>query len=717
MRTPRLAMAAWLTTLGAPLLAHGYALNAHVAICQHVLEEISQKGGVSMTAVGIPDLTPASATADVNPANSLAGVAAGRPGSGAQFRPFQLDANLVRLAVANPSYFRAGCGAPDAFPFFGNTDPSHSYGWDPVTQSDVLWQYARTDQEKAWVIGWKAHLAMDGSVHGFANTYAAMAMKRMSAAAKNVNHPKVWDTFSPPNFMGHIAAESWVNQYFVYAARPENTKIDTPLDFATRMFMNRGSPIRRHYSNLLSIWKPGRTGDVKVAIGGEQPGVLATTMHRFIEHLNQFEEYHVREHYTWAGHARFYQGKDQLHWAVAGLLSSWHNRRLTKLRAVYSAWMTSTATLQQLVSARGGFVDMINAVKPFEKAAMEYLTLSPINIDLLPQNMREAIRAVQHFFNAIMEGVKVVLHKLIAPIVAPFIKVIKEMGAIATGQLMNKFFPRDARDHARTLLAPTGLLRTPLDGEPNAQGAGEKRTDAGIDGAATPQENAANRQKLLAYPFYRNAFAHVVAVLSNLNAMRGLPSADFTNGIRCTDAFTSTRNHPEQQFTTVLKGNDPWYNATVEACHTPEHTKVRDTGFLNYDYDAQYGALISSSTGYEFNGAVLDSLKTLVGVYSQIGEWGAHILTGAAGTLMNKMAANITSIWSGWKAKAPKPVAAWMDRVAAGVKKVVDLGGYNVCNAGCATGTIAFVTCWAGRPQCQQQRETCYQGCSQRYKR
>ena len=313
--------------------AWGYALNAHVAICQHVLDRMQTKGGGVFNTIGIPDMTPVTATADASP-DPRVGIAAGAPRRGT-FTPYQLNPEVARIVFNNPSYFRAGCGAPDAFPFFGNTDPSHSYGWDPATQAEVLWEHAKTDQEKAWVIGWKAHLAMDGAVHGFANTYAALAMKRHVKAAANVNRPQVWDTFTPSNFLGHIAAESWVNSFFVYAANPASTKLDTPTEFAQRMYLSRGSPLRQHYSRLLSVWKPGSTGDIKTKIAGERPGVLATLFHRGLEHLNQFEEYHTQQQYLWTGHMKFYDGKSDfdgiLHHFVAKAFSLWHQHRVEKI--------------------------------------------------------------------------------------------------------------------------------------------------------------------------------------------------------------------------------------------------------------------------------------------------------------------------------------------------------------------------------------------------
>jgi hypothetical protein len=48
--------------------------------------------------------------------------------------------DLPQLALLAEAFRHSG--APDAFPFFGDTDPTHSYGWDPVEQNDALWRNA-----------------------------------------------------------------------------------------------------------------------------------------------------------------------------------------------------------------------------------------------------------------------------------------------------------------------------------------------------------------------------------------------------------------------------------------------------------------------------------------------------------------------------------------------------------------------------------------------
>jgi hypothetical protein len=701
--------------------ASGYALNAHVAICQHVLERFTTtKGGNVFNTIGVPDLTPATATAEANPRDPRAGVKAGRPQKGT-FSPFQVNPDLLRIVSQNPSYFRAGCGAPDAFPFFANTDPSHSYGWDPVGISDTLWANAQSDQEKAWVLGWKAHLMMDGSVHAFANTYAAMSMKRNVAAHRHLNRPQVWDTFTVSNFMGHIAAESWLANFFVYAAKPENTKIDTPMEFAQRMFLSRGSPIRQHYSRILSTWKAGQAGDIKVAIAGQRPGVLGTLFHRALEHLHHFEEYHTKEYFRWEGHRRFYEGKngpgDAFHRWFAGATANWQKKRLDKITNVLKAWALATTTLQQVLSARGGAEDFYKAIKPLEEAVSAYLSPDFITLDLFPPFFQKMVEAVKSFFKHITEAVKEVLTKVAKTLLEPVIAQVKRLAEIATGRLMGRYFDAEGRRHARALLAPAGLVRNSRHGEPDRQGAYKKESHAGIDGSNDANLNSQNRTRLLRYPFYRNAFMGVVAVLSNPAATTGLPSADFTNGIRCTNVFQSSRADI-QRFTGILKGNDRFYNATVETCHTPEHTRMRETKFLDYDYQKMYGSLLTSSQGFSFAEEVAKTLRMLGAALGQIGSWAWGLVESLAKKLITAATNEVLARWN--------QVKTWWDgivtKVGDGIKKVVDWIGYNACNAGCVATHVPYVSCWHGAPwkvraTCAERRQGCNKGCDEKFKK
>ncbi|TMQ02747.1 MAG: hypothetical protein E6J90_49705 [Deltaproteobacteria bacterium] len=101
------------------------------------------------------------------------------------------------------------------------------------------------------------------------------------------------------------------------------------------------------------------------------------------------------------------------------------------------------------------------------------------------------------------------------------------------------------------------------------------RNDHALDAARTQAnaKNAANRQKLLAYPFYRNAFVGVLAALEDPHNVDGLPSADFSSSIRCTTFFQdkAARGRP---FAIVLKGQPhDIYNATTEICQVPALTR------------------------------------------------------------------------------------------------------------------------------------------------
>ena len=621
----------------------------------------------------------------------------------------------------NPSYFRAGCGAPDAFPFFGNTDPSHSYGWDPATQAEVLWEHAKTDQEKAWVIGWKSHLAMDGAVHGFANTYAALAMKRHVKAAANVNRPQVWDTFTPSNFLGHIAAESWVNSFFVYAANPASTKLDTPTEFAQRMYLSRGSPLRQHYSRLLSVWKPGSTGDIKTKIAGERPGVLATLFHRGLEHLNQFEEYHTQQQYLWTGHMKFYDGKSDfdgvLHHFVAKAFSFWHQHRVEKIQNIYKAWTTTTVALQTAVSARAGAEDLLKAMKPLDTAVSAYASIDLLSPELIPAPVRKMYEAVKTFFKHIQEAVSKVVKEIVMKVLEPVIAQVKEIAQVASGKLIDRSLDKNARNHARGLLARAGLVRSATHGEPDAKGIFGKEVHAGIDGAKDAGTNIGNRTRLMQYPFYRNAFMGVVGVLGDQNSIRNLPSADFTNGFRCTDAFVNSRKSNDGRFTGILKGTDAWYNATVEACHTPQFTRVESRAFISYDYVAQYSPLLTSSKGFDFGAMIATALRGLAGVLGQAGDWMWGVTKQITELLLNKATTAIVHLWTGVKKEIDKVVTNVTGTVNAGVRKVTDWVGFQLCNGKCNAENVPFLTCWKGRSTCDARRKSCFEGCDNRFKK
>src|SRR5687768_6859275 len=90
-----------------PGAAFGYALNAHVAICQHVLDGMTAPQLVAKS--GAPDLTPRGANVHDNRTPDPAkGVVAGRAGSGAMSPPAP-SSEIARIVLAHPAQFRAGC--------------------------------------------------------------------------------------------------------------------------------------------------------------------------------------------------------------------------------------------------------------------------------------------------------------------------------------------------------------------------------------------------------------------------------------------------------------------------------------------------------------------------------------------------------------------------------------------------------------------------------
>jgi hypothetical protein len=599
--------------------AWGYALNAHVAICQHVLDTLSS-GGMALEKAGIPDLTPRQAnTHDNRSPDPAKGVVGGKAGSG-PMKAIVPDAQIKRIVLAYPAQFRAGCGAPDAFPFFGNTDPSHSYGWDPVGIAETLHAHAQTDAEKSWVYGYFAHLAMDSAVHAFANTYSGLSMQR-HGKLKGTLRPQVWDTFEPTNFLAHIAAETWLNQYFVYAAKPQSYAIETPKEFVERMFLSPGSPIVRHFSQILENWRPenkaklGKDYDIQTEIGGEKPGVLGTYFHRMLQHFHRFEEIHTEAMYRWRGHASYYAKKDCLNdnfrHFLANTMSRWHRGRVEKIRNVYRGWRDSTLAVQTVVSARGSAADLAKGLKPFKDAISAYLSIDLLKAIELPPALQAAIAVVRGVVEPIEQAVKAALLAFAKAAIEPFMKDIEELAQVAMGAYIDKFMDRAARDHARKLLAEAGLVANPAASEPGAA----KATNAGIDGAD------ADRKKLLRYPFYRNAWMAVFHILKDPFSLRNLPSADFSNGGRCTDFFQNSRRDPDGQYTAILKGNDPLYNATTETCHTPNLTRLADTSFVTVDHDARYEHLAKESSGFLESEELNAFLVKVKSVVAGAGSW------------------------------------------------------------------------------------------------
>ncbi|MBI3073480.1 MAG: zinc dependent phospholipase C family protein [Deltaproteobacteria bacterium] len=619
----RLALSILLVAAGATP-AFGYALNAHVAICQHVLDTLSGKA-TALQKHGVPDLTPSKANVHDNGSpDPTQGVVAGRAAKGA-LKSIQPNPEIKRIILAHPAAFRAGCGAPDAFPFFGNTDPSHSYGWDPIGIAETLLKNASSDEEKAWVAGYFSHLAMDGAVHAFANTYAGLSMKRHGALTGTLR-PQVWDTFQPSNFLAHVAAETWLNNYYVYAAKPDNHRIETPKDFARRMFLAPGSPIVRHFSAILDRWSPeekikrGSAFDLKTDISGEKPGVLGTYFQRALQHLHKYEDLHTEQMYRWLGHTRFYEKKDgtgdRFKYYLSATLHAWHQGRVTKIRNIHKAWLDGTIEMQTIVSSRGSPVALAKAVLAVKKAVSEYLAIGLVDALRLPPPLQSALDSFRGFMDQIDAIVKVIVTEVVRAAITPFLDQIAEIARVASGEMLDKFMDRSARDHARKLLAEAGLVPNVEASEPGALAA----TTAGIDGASA-QENEKNRQRLLSYPFYRNAWMAVHHVLRDLKSVKNLPSADFTNGWRCADFFQKTRGHADEKYTAIVKGDDPLYNATTEICHTPNLTRVDDTAYIEIDFDKQYAHLANTSKGFLEFTEVRAMIERIADAVGSAGSW------------------------------------------------------------------------------------------------
>jgi hypothetical protein len=722
MKRIALASVAALAVVSAANAAWGYALNAHVAICQHVLDEIQKNPRMVFEKLGVPDLTPTTATVDGNKtADPTKGVVYGKPFTGQErfFTPFSLSPENARIVLANKAYFRAGCGAPDAFPFFGNTDPSHSYAWDPVTQAEVILKFATTDAEKAFALGYYAHLAMDAAVHAFANTYAGLSMQK-HGKLKGTLRPQVWDTFEPSNFLGHVASESWVNNFYIYAARPENYEVKVPMELVKKLFLTRGSPIVKHYSRLLAEWKPGKTGDIKTAFYGDKPGMFATIMHRALSHWHHFEDYHFRQWYVWEGHAAYYKGKssldDKLHYWVAYLAADWHKRRYEKIRRIYDAWAATTVALQTAVSARN-MKNVLGAFKPFKDAIVAYLSLDLVDVrKFLPKALLAMYDAVKSVFTAISDAVKKVVTEVLKTIFKDVIEKIEELANVAIGKFLDRYMDRKARDHARALLREAGLVGNPSESEPEPSGAQKpKATNAGIDGAGNPKANEANRKKLLKYPFYRNAFMNVLAVLADPNNLRDLPSADFTNSWRCAKGFVNSRKG-ERQYLSIMKGSDPLYNATAEVCHTPSYTRLTDMTFTQYDYDKQYADLRKPSP-YSIRATIASMFRALGGTIADAGEWLWGKLSGFVNDLTSKVTKDLVTGYENARKKVAELVKSATTAVEGAAKKVVDWAGYNLCNAGCTADWVPYVTCFRGTSKCREGRTACYRGCDARYKK
>src|SRR5205814_803760 len=117
------------------------------------------------------------------------------------------------------------------------------------------------------------------------------------------------------------------------------------------------------------------------------------------------------------------------------------------------------------------------------------------------------------------------------------------------------------------------------------------------------------------------------------------------------------------------------------------------------------GGLLTASQGYDFRTVVTQALRTLAGALAQAGDWAWNsMLKPIAESLLNKATTAVTSLWDTAKKKLAAAVTGVISGVTgtvnAGVKKVTDFVGYNLCNGGCLAGWIPYVTCWKARSTC-----------------
>ena len=106
----------------------------------------------------------------------------------------------------------------------------------------------------------------------------------------------------------------------------------------------------------------------------------------------------------------------------------------------------------------------------------------------------------------------------------------------------------------------------------------------------------------------------VLGVLEDRTAADGLPSADFSNAIRCTKFYKSRSG--DRMFASLLRHpdvNHP-YNATTEICETPQNLKSL--------------ALVDDSFGPEDDGAPFAG-ESMTGCVHISGEWGGSVLVDA----------------------------------------------------------------------------------------
>lgn len=654
MRARGAAAAAFLFSTSSATAAFGYSLNAHVAICQHALDSIESAVSaappgqasiaVAFSNAGRPDLTSDKATAIrlVPGSPSLRStldkpsfeVRQGEPAGAAGEVRFTIPRATAELLLANKAYFRGGCGAPDALPFFGNTDPSHAYGWDPVGIYYKLIDVAKSPEEKAWALGWGAHLMTDAAVHAFANTHAALAEQQCKSASEKSTacegrhdhldrslrrieagalrlleapapapaalRPLTWDTWTPPNALGHIASEMWINRYFIYAEEPESLAIATPEALARAMFLSPKSPIFGHYARILKVWKKSGeklpSDDIVRNVASDTPGSLATVFQKSLEELHNLRGIHASARRRIAEKLEKHPSDTHpIRHLYFFLLDDFHARRLAKIDAILSAWLTSTLDLQRALTARRYEHDALrSAVAPFGAALAAFVQLDLINVRSLcaidPATGKTPLEALtkkhgplikltcknavelQTFIDEHVEQIKAHLKDLILDFFQPLLVPLERFIMTVAGVEFDKLMSREARDQARALLGKANLLKDPAAGEPDPVTGRlpPPATGSGVDGPSGPE----NKKKLLAYPLYRNAVMATLAAIEDRKNIEGLPSADFTNGIRCTHFFR-TKEQNNRPFAIVMNGDpESLYSATTEICHTPNLTSL-----------------------------------------------------------------------------------------------------------------------------------------------
>ncbi|MBI3073185.1 MAG: hypothetical protein HYY84_13815 [Deltaproteobacteria bacterium] len=308
----------------APAMAQGYSTKLHMITGFHI-SEMLKKNGCKLTLGGW------------NKAGGSLNLAVDMNGNrdvGKETHTIDLSGEVCRL-ITNPKtypYFASATTGPDTFPgMFGNTDPTHALLWNTAWQIPVLWQNARTDEEKAFVLGWVVHFAGDLNAHGLANLHA----NGVWMAGGDVG--TVWK---------HIVSETYYASNLLPYPKGFDNRLVWPKDYVKRMFFSPLSPLYKHWDYNWNRY-----------IRQEDIGVVSKVFGGVLRAHFLLWDMHARETNRWEGRKEYFKPiknksvNDWFHWLFADQAWNFHKKKEGQARTAIDVWYEATHRAQQAIVA------------------------------------------------------------------------------------------------------------------------------------------------------------------------------------------------------------------------------------------------------------------------------------------------------------------------------------------------------------------------------